>query len=49
MEMSLPHATPESQGVDTAAIASFVAAAEQTIDHVHSFMLLRNGHVIAEG
>ncbi|MDZ4718141.1 MAG: serine hydrolase [Roseiflexaceae bacterium] len=46
---SLPRATPESQGVDTAAIAGFVQAAEQTIDHLHSFMLLRDGHVIAEG
>jgi CubicO group peptidase (beta-lactamase class C family) len=49
MDIGLPRATAESQGVESAAIASFVTAAEQTIDHLHSIMLLRDGHVIAEG
>ena len=45
----LPRATPESQGVPCAAIAAFVDGAERSIQHLHSFMLLRHGHVIAEG
>lgn len=47
--LSLPRATPESQGVDSRAIAAFLAATEQTVDHLHSLMVLRNGQVIAEG
>ncbi|KPV49610.1 hypothetical protein SE17_31645, partial [Kouleothrix aurantiaca] len=45
----LPRATPESQGVDTAAIARWVRAADAQIHSHHSFLLLRHGHVIAEG
>jgi CubicO group peptidase (beta-lactamase class C family) len=45
----LPRATPESQGVSSAAILQFVAALEAQVHEVHSFMLLRHGNVIAEG
>jgi len=45
----LPRSTPEQQGVSSAAILSFVEEAEQKIDALHSFMLLRHGHVVAEG
>jgi CubicO group peptidase (beta-lactamase class C family) len=45
----LPRATPESQGVSAAAIKAFVDEAEQTIDALHSVMIVRHGHVIAEG
>ncbi len=45
----LPRSTPEEQGVSSAALLAFVGAAEQRIDALHSFMLLRHGHVIAEG
>jgi CubicO group peptidase (beta-lactamase class C family) len=41
--------TPESKGISSAAIADFVATAEKTIQHLHSFMLLRHGEVVAEG
>src|SRR5215212_3614274 len=45
----LPYATPESQGIASSAILAFVEAAERGIDSLHSFMLLRHGHVLAEG
>lgn len=44
----LPHATPESQGVDSAAVMKWVEAAS-AMDAVHSFVLVRHGKVIAEG
>ena len=44
-----PRASPESQGVDSAAILRWVAAVESQVHELHSFMLLRHGHVIAEG
>src|SRR6185436_5948757 len=36
-------------GVPTAAIRTFVETANQKINTLHSFMLVRHGHVIAEG
>jgi CubicO group peptidase (beta-lactamase class C family) len=45
----LPYAAPESQGIASSAILAFVEAAERTADSLHSFMLLRHGHVLAEG
>ena len=45
----LPRATPESTGVSSAAIESFVTNLEAAVDAPHSFMLVRRGHVIAEG
>jgi CubicO group peptidase (beta-lactamase class C family) len=44
----LPRRTPESQGVSSEAIAKFVAAADQKVSTMHSFMLVRHGHVVAE-
>jgi hypothetical protein len=41
--------TPEEQGISSAAIADFVTTAEKTITSLHSFMLLRQGCVVAEG
>jgi CubicO group peptidase (beta-lactamase class C family) len=46
---ALPRATPESQGVSSAAIQAFVQAADTSIDAMHSFMLVRHGRVVAEG
>jgi CubicO group peptidase (beta-lactamase class C family) len=45
----LPRATPESQGVSSRDVLAFVEAADRTIDSLHSFMLVRHGHVVAEG
>ena len=45
---SLPRSTPEEQGISSQAVCDFVAAADK-INTLHSFMLVRHGHVIAEG
>jgi CubicO group peptidase (beta-lactamase class C family) len=46
---ALPRSTPEKQGISSAAILSFVQAADAKIDAMHSFMLVRYGQVVAEG
>jgi CubicO group peptidase (beta-lactamase class C family) len=45
----LPRSSPEEQGIASAAVLAFVEAADEQIDAMHSFMLLRHGHVVAEG
>jgi CubicO group peptidase (beta-lactamase class C family) len=45
----LARSSPEAQGVSSAAVLSFIEAADKSIDSLHSFMLLRHGRVIAEG
>jgi len=45
----LPRSSPESQGVSSSAVLSFIEAADKEIDSMNSFMLLRHGHVVAEG
>jgi CubicO group peptidase (beta-lactamase class C family) len=44
----LPRSSPEAQGGSSAAVLAFVEAADK-IDSMNSFMLLRHGHVVAEG
>jgi len=45
---SFPRSTPEAQGVPPGAVLALVEALDQ-IDAMNSFMLVRHGHVIAEG
>ena len=45
----LPRSVPEVQGVSSPAVLAFVEAADKQIDSLHSFMLVRHGHVVAEG
>src|SRR5262249_29125075 len=45
----LPRSAPEAQGVSSAELLAFVEAAEKNLDSMNSFMLLRHGHVVAEG
>ncbi len=45
----LPRSAPEAQGVASTALLGFIAAAEARISSLHSFMLVRHGHVVAEG
>ena len=45
----LPRSTPEQQGIASAAVADFVAALDSEIEDVHGLMVLRHGHVVAEG
>ena len=44
----LPRSTPEAQGISSQAIQDFISTVDK-IDTLHSFMLVRHGHVIAEG
>ena len=45
---AFPRSTPEAQGVPPGAILDLVEALDQ-IDTMNSFMLVRHGHVVAEG
>jgi CubicO group peptidase (beta-lactamase class C family) len=45
----LPRSTPEEQGLSSAAVLGFMEGAEQKIDALHSFMIVRHGHVVSEG
>ena len=45
----LPRSTPEAQGISSQAILGFVESADKNINTLHSFMIVRHGHVIAEG
>ena len=45
----LPGARPRAQGVSSSGLLAFVEAADKTIDSMNSFMLVRHGHVVAEG
>lgn len=46
---ALPRSTPEEQGISAAAILDFVQAADREVNAMHSFMMVRHGHVVAEG
>jgi len=47
---SLPRSTPGDQHVDAAGVLAFLATIDARPDiEMHSFMLLRHGHVVAEG
>ena len=48
-DLALPRSTPEAQGVSSSSIRAFVESADKQTDTMHSFMLVRHGHVIAEG
>ncbi|MCA8992118.1 MAG: serine hydrolase [Planctomycetaceae bacterium] len=45
----LPRSTPEAQGISSESIRAFVEAADANVNSMHSFMLVRHGHVVAEG
>ncbi|HNY78972.1 MAG: serine hydrolase [Sedimentisphaerales bacterium] len=45
----LPRTAPEAQGISSSVVLDFIDAADRDIDALHSFMLLRHGHVVAEG
>ncbi len=49
MDNRLPTSSPEAQGIASGAIIAFLDAAEETIDALHSVVLLRHGHVVAKG
>ena len=47
--VSLPRSSPEQQGISSADLLSFVDAADKEIDAMNSLIVVRHGHVIAEG
>ncbi len=49
MTSSLPNSGPEAQGLPARAVQNFVEAAESAGLELHSFVLLRRGHLIAQG
>lgn len=46
---SLPRATPESQGISSAGLQALLDEAEARAFGLHGIMILRGGHVVAEG
>jgi len=46
---ALPRSAPEAQGISSVAILEFVQAADKQVAEMNSFMLVRHGHVVAEG
>jgi CubicO group peptidase (beta-lactamase class C family) len=46
---ALPRSTPEQQGVSSTRISAFLDEVEKSKIEFHSVMVLRHGHVIAEG
>ncbi len=45
----LPRSSPETQGISSGDVLSLVEALDTQVDTMNSFMLLRHGHVVAEG
>jgi CubicO group peptidase (beta-lactamase class C family) len=45
----LPRSTPEQQGISSASIRAFLAAIHACGQEFHSIMIIRHGHVVAEG
>jgi CubicO group peptidase (beta-lactamase class C family) len=45
----LPRSSPEAQGIASSDILAFLQAADEQIDTMNSFMLVRHGHVVSEG
>jgi hypothetical protein len=48
-EKALMRSCPEQQGIRSLGIIRFLEAIEAGEQEIHSFMLLRNGYVVAEG
>lgn len=47
--LELPRSSPEAQGIASSDILAFVQAADEQVDMMNSFMLLRHGHIVAQG
>jgi CubicO group peptidase (beta-lactamase class C family) len=45
----LPRSTPEAEGVSSSGILAFLDAVAHSKHELHSFMIARHGHVVAEG
>jgi CubicO group peptidase (beta-lactamase class C family) len=49
IEHALPRSQPEREGIASTAILKLAEVLESQMHELHSFMLLRRGHVVAEG
>lgn len=49
LDYQLPRTQPEQEGIDSSVLLHFVEAIEREIHELHSFSLLRHGHIVAEG
>jgi CubicO group peptidase (beta-lactamase class C family) len=49
IQRTLPRSSPEAQGLSSNAIMSFLEAAAKANQELHSLMIVRHGHVVAEG
>lgn len=45
----LPRSAPEAQGISSAGIIKFLGAIKESGQEFHSLMIIRHGHVVAEG
>ena len=48
-QKTLPRSSPEQQGIASADLLAFVDAADKEVDTMNSLVLVRHGHVVAEG
>ena len=48
LAQSLPHSTPEAEGVSSEAIIKFIEGYSSDKHELHSYMLIRHGKVISE-
>jgi CubicO group peptidase (beta-lactamase class C family) len=48
-QFALPRSTPESQGVASDGLITFLEEAQRSLHDLHSIMVVRHGHVVAEG
>lgn len=46
---ALPRSQPEAQGISSTGITNFLETLQEQNVELHSFMLLRHGHVVSEG
>jgi CubicO group peptidase (beta-lactamase class C family) len=44
-----PRSSPEAQGISSAALGEFIATLDQKVETMNSLMVVRHGHVVAEG
>ncbi|MBM7787533.1 serine hydrolase domain-containing protein [Tenggerimyces flavus] len=49
MVVDLPRSAPEAQGVDSELLLDLVTKLDENEQELHSLMILRHGHVLAEG
>jgi len=47
--VDLPRSAPEAQGISSAALLEFINQADRQIETMNSIIIVRHGHVVAEG